>query len=142
MTPPVRSPFVREITVAADAIDAQGHVSNVKVLEWMNEAAIAHSTELGLDVARYQQIRGIFVVRRHELDYHASAFQGDELVLYTWPSERKRSTAERKHELYRKGDGVLIARGLNLWAYVDTETGRPKRMPPEVAEAFDPAQFV
>ncbi len=141
MKPPVSNPFVKSITVQPADIDEQGHVSNVKILEWANEAAIAHSTALGYDVPKYKEIGGIFVVRRHEIDYHAPALLGDELRLFTWPSRRSRLKAERRHEIRRVSDEALIAQVLNVWVYVDTETGRPKRMPPEVREAFDPKNF-
>lgn len=139
--PPARNPFRVELTVVEGDIDAQGHVSNVRVLDWMNQAAIAHSEALGFDVPRYREVGGIFVVRRHEIDYLAPAYEGEELVLFTWPSGRRRAIAERRHEL-RKADGTVVARGLNQWVYVDIETGRPKAMPPEVVEAFDPENFV
>ena len=142
MQPPVSSPFVKAISVQEADIDAQGHVSNVKILEWANDAAIAHSTALGYDVAKYMQIGGIFVVRRHEIDYHAPAFLGDELRLFTWPSTLERLRCERRHQIRRVSDEALIAQVLNLWVYVDAENGRPKRIPPEVREAFDPKNFV
>ena len=142
MNPPVRNPFVLKITVSPEDIDAQGHVSNVKILEWANRAAIAHSDHLGFTVARYYEIGGIFVVRRHEIDYLLPAYEGEQLVLYTWPSSKKRSAAERRHEIQRESDGAVVARVLNKWVYVDTESGRPKRMHPQVAETFDPATFI
>lgn len=139
---PASNPYVRHLVVPPEAIDAQGHVSNVQILAWMNEIAIEHSDSLGYTVERYKEIGGIFVVKRHEIDYLASAYEGERLIQFTWPSGARRSAAERRHELRREDDGVVIARGLNQWVYVDTETGRPKRMPPEVLEAFDPAKFV
>jgi acyl-CoA thioester hydrolase len=139
---PARNPYVRHLTVLAGDIDAQGHVSNVKILDWMNQAAIEHSDALGFDVPRYREIGGIFVVKRHEIDYVSSAYEGERLIQFTWPSAARRSAAERRHEIRRDSDGAVIARGLNHWVYVDIETGRPKRMPAEVLEAFDPAKFV
>lgn len=142
MEPPVRAPFALEITVAPEDIDEQRHVSNVRVLDWMNRAAIAHSAALGFDFPRYQEVGGIFVVRRHEIDYLLPAYLGERLVLYTWPSARKRAIAERRHELRRRDDGAVLARGLNVWVFVDLERGKPRPMPPEVVEAFDPARFL
>lgn len=139
---PANNPYVRRLVVQPADIDAQGHVSNVKILDWMNQAAIEHSDALGYDVARYREIGGIFVVKRHEIDYLASAYEGEALIQFTWPSGARRSGAERKHEIRREADGAVIACGLNHWVYVDIETGRPKRMPPEVLAAFDPAKFV
>lgn len=142
MEPPVRNPYVVRIKVSEADIDAQGHVSNVRVLDWANQAAIAHSAALGYDVPRYKEIRGIFVVRRHEIDYHAPAYLGEELELFTWPSTLERLSSKRRHVIRRKSDGALIAEVLNVWVYVDTETGRPKRIPPEVRATFDPANFL
>ncbi len=140
MTPPARA-FVLSIAVSPQDIDAQGHVSNVRVLDYMNRAAIAHSETLGYDVPRYREVGGIFVVRRHEIDYLASAYEGETLEVWTWPSGLRRSTAERRHEVRRPEDGAVIARGLNLWVWVDFASRRPARIPAAVAETFDPARF-
>jgi acyl-CoA thioester hydrolase len=141
VTPPVPNAFALRLVVGPPDLDEQGHVSNVTVLAWMNRAAIEHSNAVGLSLARYRALGGTFVVRRHELDYLAQAFLGDELVAYTWPITCRRATAERKHEVRRVADDRPIARGFNLWAWVD-ERGRPSRMPPEVEAAFDPSQHV
>lgn len=82
------------------------------------------------------------MVKRHEIDYLAPAYEGEELLQWTWPSAAGRSAAERRHLIRREADGAVIARGFNRWAYVDIATGRPARMPPEVLAAFDPAKFV
>ncbi|MCO5166722.1 MAG: acyl-CoA thioesterase [Planctomycetes bacterium] len=133
MEPPPTA-FTLRLRVTRDDLDAQGHVSNVRVVDWMNRAAIAHSEAVGLDLARYRQLGGTFVVRRHEIDYLAPAFEGDEVVACTWAISCRRATAERRHEV-RRADGRVLARGFNLWAWVDL-TGRPARMPAEVETAF------
>jgi acyl-CoA thioester hydrolase len=138
--PPVPNAFALRLVAGPEDVDEQGHVSNVRVLDWMNRAAIAHSTAVGLDLARYRALGGTFVVRRHELDYLAQAFAGDEVVAFTWAVSCRRATAERKHEVRRLADGRVLARGFNLWAWVDLATGRPARMPAEVEAAFDPAK--
>lgn len=43
---------------------------------------------------------------------------------------------ERHVELLREGDRKLLARSRTLWCPVDAGTGRPKRVPAEVREAF------
>jgi len=130
------------MTVVPDDIDDQDIASNVAVVGWMIRAAIAHSTDLGYDRVEYARLGSMFVVRRHEIDYHLSARLGDKLILRTWPSFFKAATAHRKHEVIRADDGAVIARGLNIWAWVNRQTGRPMRLPAEVTSAFDPAQFV
>ena len=134
--------FVMEVTVGDDDIDMQGHVSNLEIVRWMSRVAWAHSTALGFDEVKYQELGGWFVVRRHEIDYLAPAVAGDRLVLSTWPSGLKRVTAERRHHLVRASDGAVVARGFNVWAYIGIDSGRPTRMPQNVREAFDPSRFV
>jgi acyl-CoA thioester hydrolase len=136
-----RNPFVVPMVVLPEDIDEQGIANNVQVVAWMNRVAIAHSTYLGWDVARYRREGAWFVVRRHEVDYVQSARLGDRIELRTWPGFMKAASAHRHHEFVRE-DGAVIARGINIWAYVDVVTGRPKRMPKEMVEAFDPAKFL
>lgn len=135
------SPFRLPLVVEPADVDAQGHASNVSVLGWMNRAAIAHAESLGWDYPAFRdRAGGCFVVRRHELEYLAPALPGERLVALTWPAALARIGAERRHEVRREADGKLLARGWNLWVWVDLR-GRPARLPAAVAEAFDPARF-
>jgi acyl-CoA thioester hydrolase len=140
--PPVpATAFALDLEVVAADIDELEHVSNVRVVDWMNRAAVAHSNAVGFDIARYREVGGVFVVRRHEIEYLASAYLGDKLRAFTWPTSLERATAERRHEIRRLADGRVIARGSNLWVFVSFETGRPMRIPAAVVEAFDPRRF-
>lgn len=129
--------FALRLTIGPDDLDQQGHVSNVRVLDWMNRAAIAHSEAVGLDLARYRALGGTFVVRRHELDYVAQAFGGEQVIVHTWAESCRRAKAERRHLVVRAADGQVIARGFNVWVWIDP-VGRPARMPAEVEAAFAP----
>lgn len=136
------SAFELPMYVIPDDIDDQRIASNVAILGWMIRASVAHSAVLGYDWAAYRRLGAMFVVKRHEIDYHRPAVLGDRLLLRTWPSYARGATAHRLHEVVRIGDGASIARGMNVWAFVDSSSGRPLRMPGEVLEAFDPAKFV
>ena len=140
-TPPASRPFVMPYTVPQDDIDEQGRANNVAFVRWMNLAAIGHSLDLGFDHARFEALGAMFVVRRHEIDYRFPAFAGDELELRTWPSLMRAATAHRNHEIVRVRDGAVLARGMNIWAYIGITSGKPMRMPQEVLDAFDPARF-
>ena len=138
---PVSRAFVIHLTVGQADIDAQGHASNVAILSWMNRAAWEHSDALGWDVPAYQKIGAWFVVRRHEIDYHHRALLGEKLLCYTWPSAIGKVTAERRHYIVRAEGGAMIAEGMNIWAFIDAATHKPKRIPAGVAETFDPKNF-
>ncbi len=140
-TPIPSNAFVLPLTVDDTAIDLQGHASNVEVVRWISRAAWAHSRALGWDEAAYHEHGAWFVVRRHEVDYIASAKLGDELLIHTWPSALGKASAERRHIITRPADNAIIARAVNMWALVDIQTGRPRRITPELQRTFDPARF-
>jgi acyl-CoA thioester hydrolase len=49
---PVVRIFSKRFEVPADAVDRQGHVSNVAYVAWMQEVAIEHSAVLGWPMER------------------------------------------------------------------------------------------
>jgi acyl-CoA thioester hydrolase len=138
----VKNPFVLPLVVQTSDVDVQERASNEAILAWMNQAAVAHSDAEGYDHAAYERLGALFVVRRHEIDYFAPARLGDRLLCATWPSERKRASAHRRYEIVREDDFAFIAKGLTRWAFLDLKTQRPKRQPPEILAAFDPARFL
>jgi acyl-CoA thioesterase FadM len=42
----------------------------------------------------------------------------------------------RHTEFVRKTDGQMLAKGITTWAFMDLETGRPRRIAAEVRAAF------
>ena len=117
-----------------DDIDDLGHVSNLVYVRWVQEVATSHSAAVGWDHARYRGLGAIFVVRRHTIDYIAPVFEGDEVELVTWIAWWKGVSSERHTEV-RRGDAV-VARAVTLWAFIDFETGKPRRIPDDIKAAF------
>ena len=134
--------FPYAVSVKADDVDVQGRVSNHDIVRILADAAQAHSTALGWDLAAYRRLGAWWVVRRHEVDYLQPAEAGDELVCYTWPSAFDKVRAERRHVIVRPADGAVVARARNVWTLIDIQSARPRRFPSEIVEAFDPAKWV
>jgi acyl-CoA thioester hydrolase len=126
----------RVVVAAPGDIDDLEHVSNLVYLRWVQEVAIAHSEAVGWSGARYRVAGAAFMVRRHELDYLASVREGQQVVLRTWIAWWRGASSERRTELVRAADGVVAARAVTLWAFVDLATGRPRRIPEDVHRAF------
>ncbi len=77
-----------------------------------------------------------WVVLRHEIDYHAAGLLADELIVRTWVGTIERLSFERHTEIIREADRKLLARARTLWCPINPETGRPKRVRPELRELF------
>ena len=128
-------PQAFEITVPVQRadIDQQNHVNNTVYLRWVQEVATAHWEALAPHAAR--EAIG-WVVLRHEIDYKTPAGLGDEIVLRTWVGQATRVTFERFTEMRRSSGHELLAQARTLWVPVNTATGKPTRVPPEVRALF------
>jgi acyl-CoA thioester hydrolase len=128
--------YEHQHTVQADEIDLLGHANNLCYLQWMMAAAMAHSTVQGWPIERYQQLGAGWVVRSHKIEYLRPAFQGETLLVRTWVAATRRVTSLRRYKIVRLVDDALLAEAETDWAFVEFGSGRIRRIPPDVAEAF------
>lgn len=141
MSKPVEAPsdgravYVMRLRVRQYEIDGLGHVNNAVYLHYLEQAAIEHAESTGFDQARFNELGGIFVVRRHEIEYLGAAVAGDELTVTTWPEMLHGPRAIRCYEVYNVTQGRRILSARTLWIWVDVKNGRPRPMPPEVIAA-------
>jgi acyl-CoA thioester hydrolase len=122
--------------VTDDEIDEQGRANNVVYLAWMQDAALAHSAALGWTSDRYLRLGFGWVARSHRIDYLQPAVAGDEIIVETQVSEMKRATSKRVYRILRRSDRTLLAKAETHWAFVNYTTGKPMRIPDEIAAAF------
>lgn len=124
------------LTVPPEAIDGQGHVNNLEYLRWMQEAAVAHSAAQGWNADRYREIGAGWVVRSHWIEYLQPAFAGDEVTVLTWVANFRKIRSLRKYKIVRTSDDAVLARAETDWAFIGLEHRVPRRVPPELADAF------
>lgn len=145
LTPPpsswdVLAPFVQPVVVQPADIDEFGHTNNVVYLSWLERVAWAHSVHLGLGMDAYRRIGCGCVARKHELEYLAATFAGEELLLGTWVHENdERISMWRGYQILRPKDGRTVMRARTHWVCVDLKSGKPRRMPQEFVQAYRPA---
>jgi acyl-CoA thioester hydrolase len=116
-------------------MDPLGHVNNAVYLHYVEEAAIEHARILGFDTARWREIGGTWVVRRHEIDYKLPAVTGDDLDVTTQITSIKRVQATRRTTIVRVRDSALLVDAVTYWVWVGLD-GRPRRLPPEVVASL------
>ena len=118
-------------------IDANGHVNNIVYVQWMQDAAIAHSDALGCTAAT-SAAGCCWVARSHHIEYLRPAYAGDRIAVITWIVDATRkSSSVRRYQMIRDTDGAVLAKGETLWVFVDMQTGRPRSIPPGVIGCFE-----
>jgi acyl-CoA thioester hydrolase len=126
--------FTMTITAIDADIDELRHVSNLVYLRWVLDVATAHSAALGWGHPEYRALGGVFVVRRHEIDYLAQVTAGQEVIAATWVESWKAASCVRRTEISR-GEHV-VARAATTWAFVSLASGRPQRIPEQLVALF------
>jgi len=129
--------FYYRHTVQPDEIDNLNHANNVAYVQWLQDAAVAHSLARGWSPERYLALGIGWVVRSHTIEYIRPARLGDEIVVQTWVADFKKVTSRRRYRIYRVEDGVLLAQAETLWAFVTYATGQPTRIHPDVVASFE-----
>ncbi|MHB8866946.1 MAG: acyl-CoA thioesterase [Pirellulaceae bacterium] len=122
--------------VRESEIDELDHANNAAYVNWMQAAAIAHSTAQGWPSERYWDASFAWVARSHKIDYLQPAFVGDELIVRTWVADMQRVSSLRRYEIHRPSDNTLVARAETRWAFVSLTTRKPVRIPPAVQADF------
>jgi len=120
--------------VERDDIDEFGHANNVVWVRWINDAALAHACEVGLDPEACHKLGAVWVVRRHDIEYLLPAFEGQTVECFTWP-ERVHGATSLRRCLFRC-DSRVLARAETTWALLSLGTGKPRRVPREMMDAY------
>jgi len=124
------SPFHIDLVVGDECIDDYGHANNTAYPGWLERVVWAHSEAVGLGIEDFRRLGRAMVVRRTELDYARPAMAGDSLRVANWVvATDGRVSARRQFQIARLADGETLLRGQILYACIDLETGRPRRMP-------------
>ena len=132
---PINPVYRYEFTVPTDALDENGHVNNVRYVQWMQEAAVRHYGSIG-GIPITQAIGATWVVRSHNIEYLRPAFAGDRLEVQTWVANIRRVRSLRRYRFIRLSDGKLLVKGETDWVFVDAKTGAPRLVPDEIIRIF------
>ncbi|MBK7447950.1 MAG: acyl-CoA thioesterase [Anaerolineales bacterium] len=132
---PISPTYTKIIIIPASAIDENGHVNNVVYVQWMQDLALEHYSNIGGIEA--QGPNSTWVIRKHSIEYFLPAFEGEEIEARTWVEELRKVRSLRMYEFVRKSDGKVLVKGETDWVFMDTQTGRPKAIPVEVEKIFE-----
>jgi len=140
--------------------DLLGHINNAVYLHYMEQAAIEHASSLGLTVDASRAFGGVFVARRHEIEFLRAAFPGDVVRVQTWLLEPHGARVTRCYQISRVADSAgepftgrmprreapliaqdVLVRAVTEWVFM-SEEGRPRRIPEGILALFAQAGVV
>ena len=127
------TPFHLSITATHDDIDELGHVNNAVWVRWIQDIATSHWAAVA--PIEHQQAY-VWVVTRHEIDYLRAVTVGETVTGRTWLGEAPKGARFDRHVDFVGEDGKTRVRAKTTWAIIEKASGRPIRVPVEVAAPF------
>jgi acyl-CoA thioester hydrolase len=126
-------PVELSFTAAPEHIDELGHVNNAVWVRWIQEVATTNWRAIAAPehVAAY-----IWVVIRHEIDYLRPLLVGQTARARTSvPDPPRGARLDRLIEFVGDNAKVLV-KARTTWAMIEVASGRPARVPPDIAARF------
>lgn len=118
--------------------DLHGLVSPSTYVRYMQETAFDATAAVGYSIARYATMNRYWLVHDTEVEYLGPLRYGDTAEVTTWVVDFRHVRSLRAYELRNLDSGELAARGHTDWVFMNTATGRPAPIPPEMAAVFSP----
>ena len=132
-------PFLWHARVYWEDTDAGGVVYHANYLKFMERARTEWLRSLGFSQSAMRQtFDGVFVVRRCEVDYLASARLDDYLEVQTEIEKTGGSSMTLRQSIFKQEQASewLLCRAQILIVWVDSQAWRPHKIPSVLREAM------
>jgi len=131
-------PYLRTIIVKESDTDRLGHTNNVRYLEWLEAIAWAHFEALGCPWHINEAVGKAMAITHTEIDYLASSYEDDKLILGTWITASNLKLSSSRHfQIFRGSDSKEILRARMDFTCIALASGKPSRMPKEFISAHE-----
>ncbi|MEK7323931.1 MAG: thioesterase family protein, partial [Chloroflexota bacterium] len=128
--------YERTFRVRHYECDVYGHVNNTNYLRYMQEAAFDASAAAGYDLGRYEALSRRWFIRETDIEYLRPLRYGNSVRVKTWVADFRRVRSRRMYELWHVDSNELAARAGTDWVYINSTTGQPATIPPDMVAAF------
>jgi acyl-CoA thioester hydrolase len=125
--------FEFSVTIEAKHIDGNGHVNNLEYVKLALDAGGRHWRAVTTDE---QKQTCLWVVKRHEIDYVAQSFEGDELLVTTWIDNVEGAVCFRHIVITNKTTEKIISKIITQWYLLNAITKKPMRINEEIRRLF------
>jgi acyl-CoA thioester hydrolase len=126
------APFLYKHTVIENELDFLGHVNNKTYLNWMEQVAWAHAKSVGITHQKQRELNRIMAVYENCMQYKASCYLGDELLIATWVGEQQGCCRRtRPFQIIRKRDLKTVFTAQATYVCIDLTRHKPRKIPSE-----------
>ncbi|MDD7408349.1 MAG: thioesterase [Anaerovoracaceae bacterium] len=105
------------------------------VFDYLQDCCTFQSEDAGQGVEALQKQHRAWILAGWHLKFNRLPAMGEQIRAFTWPHRFREYFAYRCHSI-ESPDGELMVIGNSEWIFVDTESGRPKKVPQEQKDIY------
>ena len=130
--------FERTFRIRYSECDLYGHLKDAQYIRLMLETAFDASANVGYSFEKYQEIGCHWIIRLTEIEYLRPLYYDDIVCVRTWVEDFQRVRSLRRYEFSRPDTNELVAQAVTDWVFLDSKSGYPISIPPEIITAYLP----
>jgi len=123
----INAVFEKKLPVRYHELDSHGNVSPVTLLNYLQDTAGLHATQLGVAVSDLHRLGLTWVLSRIHLIVTQYPRANEDVVVRTWPATRQGLFSCREFELSGAGE-VDFGRATTSWAALNIVSRRPVKL--------------
>lgn len=127
--------YQMNMRVRYSEVDERNQLKLISILDYFQDCCTFESDETGLGIVQLKERGQAWMLASWQIIVEKYPMLGDEITVCTIPYEFKGFYGFRNLLLKDQAGGVLAYANSN-WIFVDTKTGKPMRIPPEVGEVY------
>ena len=105
------------------------------IINYFQDCSTFQSEELQVGVERLEALQRVWVLSSWQIVIDRYPALCEKIRISTWPYQFQGFLGWRNFTM-TDGDGKLLAWANSLWTFLDTQTGRPARVPEEIEKAY------
>jgi len=117
----------KSFSIHENHIAANGKISPLALMMFLQECASSHAEKLGVGVKELLAQNKTWVLSRFKLILTRFPIRSEQIEVETWPSGTERFFAIRDFILY-DGSGESFGKAQSAWVVIDTNNRRPLRV--------------
>ena len=127
--------FEFDSRVRYSEVDSKGQLTWLALMDYFQDCSVFHSEEVNLSVDYLAKNHIAWVLSSWQICVDRMPHLAEHITIQTWPYDMKGFYGYRNFAM-KDEEGKRLAFANSVWVFVDVETGRPVRVPQEMAERY------
>lgn len=127
--------YVFDGRIRYSEIGADGRLTPEKLIDYFQDCSTFQSEDAGVGVSILREHKLAWIIVYWRVEISRMPLLGEQVRVGTLPYEMKGGVGLRNFLIETK-EGERLAAANSVWSLIDTETGHPVRIPPQILEKY------